>query len=550
MSRTHLIDDARGQGGVEPPGDATMDFHDDADQLPVPAQDDINDFRSESPTSGGDLSASGIAHAHIPPHLHSPTLTRALSRERRRVRRQHRRLVHKNGQYNLTHAHITQRRQRYLADIFTTMLDMKWRWNLLMFVMAFIISWLLFALLWWLICFSHGDLDYNANGTNDDRTPCVDAVYDFTTALLFSIETQHTIGYGGRATTPQCPEAIILMMAQSCLGVIIQAMMTGVVFAKLSRSKKRAETLMFSKHALISKRDGRLCLLIRLGDMRKSNLIDAHCRGILIKKRVTSEGESLPLYQYDVTFGREDADNKLFLVWPTTLEHVITEDSPFWGMSREDFLYDHYELLIVLEGTVESTGTTAQARTSYLPGEILWGRRFQRLVTFQKENGQYTIDYSQFHASAEMPIPACSARELQELQASVREAELEVKDISRRYSTVSSLSGGGGGGHEEEGGEVEDSDRRRGEGVIEREGGVEGVNAELPAVITYKSISTQTDGASYSGDKHHSDDVNNNNNSNSNNNNNDTQLLEKPAADATTASETTKTSNMAELTAF
>ena len=272
-----------------------------------------------------------------------------------------------------------------------------------MFVLAFIISWLFFALIWWLICFSHGDLD---NYGEPDWRPCLEEVYDFTTALLYSIETQHTIGYGSRATTPNCPEAIIMMMVQSCLGVTIQALMTGIVFAKLSRSKKRAETLMFSKNALISKRDGRLCLLIRLGDMRKSNLIDAHCRGILIKKKVTLEGEAMPLYQHDLFFGREDMDSKLFLVWPIILEHVITENSPFWDMSPEDFLRDRFELIIVLEGTVESTGTTAQARTSYLPGEILWGRRFEKLVTFQKNNGEYEIDYSLFHSTIATGIPS------------------------------------------------------------------------------------------------------------------------------------------------
>ena len=259
--------------------------------------------------------------------------------------------------------------------------------------------------------------------------------------------------------------------------------MTGVVFAKLSRSKKRAETLMFSKHALISKRDGQLCLLIRLGDMRKSNLIDAHCRGILIKKHVTSEGESLPLYQYDVSFGREDADNKVFLVWPTILEHTITENSPFWEMSKENFINDNYELLIILEGTVESTGTTAQARTSYLPEEILWGRRFERLVTFQKENGQYRIDYSLFHSSVEMPIPSCSAQDLADVQLSVRETEEERKYITGSDSMNSSLSG-----------KEED------------------VNSKLP-LITCRSISTQTLDISDTGvssDNDHNDDVNNN----------------------------------------
>jgi len=50
--------------------------------------------------------------------------------------------------------------------------------------------------------------------------------------------------------------------------------MTGLVFAKLSRPKKRAETLLFSKNAVICKRDDQLCLLFRVGDMRKSHIVE------------------------------------------------------------------------------------------------------------------------------------------------------------------------------------------------------------------------------------------------------------------------------------
>jgi len=50
--------------------------------------------------------------------------------------------------------------------------------------------------------------------------------------------------------------------------------MTGLVFAKLSRPKKRAETLLFSKSAVICKRDDELCLLFRVGDMRKSHIVE------------------------------------------------------------------------------------------------------------------------------------------------------------------------------------------------------------------------------------------------------------------------------------
>lgn len=73
--------------------------------------------------------------------------------------------------------------------------------------------------------------------------------------------------------------------------------------AKLSRPKKRSETLMFSKNAVISMRDGRLCLICRVGDMRKSHIVEAHVRMYLIKKKVTQEGEILPLHMYDLNVG-------------------------------------------------------------------------------------------------------------------------------------------------------------------------------------------------------------------------------------------------------
>ena len=274
-------------------------------------------------------------------------------------------------------------------------------------------SWLLFALCWWLICFSHDDFK---NYGKKDHQPCVREVHDFTSALLFSIETQHTIGYGFRHTTPACPEAILVMMFQSCFGVIIQALMTGLVFAKLSRPKKRAETLMFSKNAVVCKRDGHMCLLFRVGDMRKSHIVEAHVRAIMIKKRMTLEGEIMPLYQYEVPVGDEEGESRLFLVWPVIVEHRIDEHSPLWDISPEDLHKEQFELIIILEGIVESTGMTTQARTSYLPGEVLWGQRFERLVTYQKDNGEYEIDYSRFHSTIPVDIPQCSAKDISEIQ--------------------------------------------------------------------------------------------------------------------------------------
>lgn len=62
-----------------------------------------------------------------------------------------------------------------------------------MFAMGFVVSWLIFAVVWWLIMFAHGDFD-ETNAKNETWKPCVTEVTTFTAAFLFSLETQHTIG--------------------------------------------------------------------------------------------------------------------------------------------------------------------------------------------------------------------------------------------------------------------------------------------------------------------------------------------------------------------
>lgn len=80
-----------------------------------------------------------------------------------------------------------------LQDIFTTLVDAQWRWTLLVFSMNFLLSWLTFALIWWLIAYSHGDLEPQ-NYNNETFIPCVVDIRNFASCFLFSVETQHTIG--------------------------------------------------------------------------------------------------------------------------------------------------------------------------------------------------------------------------------------------------------------------------------------------------------------------------------------------------------------------
>lgn len=69
------------------------------------------------------------------------------------------------------------------------------------------------------------------------------------------------------------------------------------------------------------------------------------------------------------------------------------------------------------EGVVESTGMTTQARSSYLPSEVLWGHRFDSMISFKKETGEYEVDYTMFNNTYEVDTPLCSARQLDEVKA-------------------------------------------------------------------------------------------------------------------------------------
>lgn len=247
-----------------------------------------------------------------------------------------------------------------------------------------------------------------------ERQPCVNGIHDFTSALLYSVETQHTIGYGLRYITEECKFAIIFLMLQSCFGIFVQGLVAGVVFAKISRPNKRKRTIIFSHNAVVSERDGKLCFMFKIGNIRTSQLSDARLRVSMIKSRKTTEGEFIPFQSYEMKVGFDWCGENVFFPWPKTVEHIIDEKSPFYDVCR-DYLADvnsgdvftsidqsreskpeDYEIVVILEGNIETTGASCHIRTSYLPQEILFGYRF--VPVYPKfTDFEYLFDYSKFN---------------------------------------------------------------------------------------------------------------------------------------------------------
>ncbi|KFV55970.1 G protein-activated inward rectifier potassium channel 3, partial [Gavia stellata] len=226
--------------------------------------------------------------------------------------RKRQRYVEKDGKCNVQHGNVRET-YRYLTDIFTTLVDLKWRFSLLVFILAYAVTWLFFGLIWWFIAYCRGDLDHLEDHA---WTPCVNNLNGFIFALLFSIERD------------------VLLLLQAILGSMVNAFMVGCMFVKISQPNKRAETLVFSSHAVVSLRDDRLCLMFRVGDLRDSHIVEASIRAKLIKSKQTQEGEVIPLDQ----------------------THEIDERSPFWDVSRHQLEKDDFEIVVILEGMVEATG--------------------------------------------------------------------------------------------------------------------------------------------------------------------------------------------------
>ena len=362
--------------------------------------------RQDSPSSNKG-SITSISHSIS--RMVSSTV-KVVKRGRLFARRNKDRLVMKSGALNLESVHVNKKGAKYFQDMFTTILELRWRYVILVLIMAFLVTWIGFGLIWWGIGENKSGMFGTSkhDGNSSEPIPCVDGVDSFVSALLFSVESQHTIGYGTRAVTTECPLAVILVMLQSLIGVTISCVVTGLVFAKFGRPKNRYQTIIFSKVAAICEIEGVRKLVFRVGDLRKGHMVAVKIDAIMFNHGATDV--EVPFYQHNLHV-KSEAEDLFFLAWPILVTHTIDEHSPLWTMSEDDLISSDTEVVVIFEGTDPSSGQTTQARSSYLPSEIKWGSKMAPLMTKKKAGGQFQIDHSKFHETIEAEMCCWSAQE-------------------------------------------------------------------------------------------------------------------------------------------
>lgn len=94
----------------------------------------------------------------------------------------------------------------------------------------------------------------------------------------------------------------------------------------------------------------------------------------LSQSRQTPEGEFLPLDQLELDVGFSTGADQLFLVSPLTICHVIDTKSPFYELSQRSMQTEQFEIVVILEGIVETTGefVLQVVKREWLPAAFLY----------------------------------------------------------------------------------------------------------------------------------------------------------------------------------
>ena len=219
----------------------------------------------------------------------------------------------------------------------------------------------------------------------------------FPGAFFFSVETLATVGYGDMH--PQTLYGHVVAMIEIFVGLMILAVITGIMFARFSRPKAR---FMFAKLAVVRPIDGRLTLMFRAANERQNVVQEASAMLRMLRDDVTPEGYRLRRI-VDLPLVRSQHP-AFSLGW--NLMHAIDEKSPLRSEGAESLAAAQAVFILSLSGTDETTGQVLMARAEYLSAAIRWNQAFQDILEVQPD-GSLQIDYSKFDQVE--PLPESSA---------------------------------------------------------------------------------------------------------------------------------------------
>jgi hypothetical protein len=285
------------------------------------------------------------------------------------------RFINKNGTAN-----IERRGMHLLHRIswYHTMIDMP-AWRFMLIILSFYVG----------INFIFASLYYGIGIEHLDGIASSDSEWvKFGQAYFFSAQTFTTVGYGHISPTGFLTSS--LSSAEALIGLLSFAIATGLFFGRFSRP---TAFLKFSHNAVIGPYGDISGLMIRLTPFKNTNFTDAEAK-ITLGMSVEENGKLVnKFYTLDLELAKINA---LSLSW--TLVHPITEDSPLFQFTKDDFANNNGEIVVFVKTFDDMFSNTVAIRTSYTFDEVIYGAKFEPMYTRSLDNSKTILNLDKLNS--------------------------------------------------------------------------------------------------------------------------------------------------------
>jgi len=213
------------------------------------------------------------------------------------------------------------------------------------------------------------------------------AAGSFSDAFFFSVQTLGSIGYGAMYPTTLYTNSLVALEAM--VSIISVAMITGLAFARFSRSDAR---VAFTEVAVVEPYNSIPTLVFRTANRRRNQILEAELKVYLIQDEVSLEGQQMRRF-YQLELMRKQTP-RFVLGW--TVMHAIDDTSPLHGATAESLRQKRANILVSLGGLDETIMQPLHARYTYTVEDIRWNHRFVDMI-HNGRNGDRYIDYRYFN---------------------------------------------------------------------------------------------------------------------------------------------------------